>query len=789
MSCYITIPNISGTPPYQITVCDNNNNNCFLAAYELSYVPPTIYVDVPSDWSGLPFVIVSVQSSEGCEEIQFVPTTPTPTPTPTATSVGPTPTPTITPSITPSITPTKSVPVPPYFQVQNINGANPQSITLNAKLNSKFTVDFGDGTAPLNYSITSPSYTGSTNLVALSKSYVPSDYITTIYDLRYGSPTFPNSADGLRDIYVDKISKIFVNDYTFTAFTSLDGIYITNSTVDTFKFALTNAFDVFTYQYNSATTFDFEILNPTSITQLQNVYYRYNNFTSATINYSGYTTTSRPASLVITNNSSLTNLNFAPPQSGGVIYIYDNGQLSDINFITPLSSSTTVSRIDLHANRFTGWTTNFPTQVSRIDMEQQQGGFSLGVNSFRYFSPNLSNNTGLTQLNLYTNSLTSITETISGCTSLTNLRVDRNYLTTLPPQLPNSISTLIAHSNYFTGYTSNFPTSMNYFNINKGSGNPSLPTWNVEISGATNLQTFLANSVGLTAWTKNFPTSIVTIDLSENSLTSFLNSISGNTSLVTLSLNNNNLTSIPPIFPNSIQTLELQNNDLTGYTSNIPTSLVTFSIENQFVIGNYIPEWSQELTGSTNLNSFDISRVGLTGWTKTFPSSIRTINFSNNNLTNINFGLMTGGTNINLGSNSTLSAATNLSAVTNLVTLSLDSTGFKNSSDIIQGNFPKTLKNFAINNSTNLSGWTNSFSALTGFTYGYFYRTNLKTAAVDFLLEDFYKLATANTLTNKTLLFTGTTSPQPESPTGGLTNPYYLALKSSPYNWTVTVKP
>lgn len=789
MSCYITISNITGGPPYEITVCDNYGNNCFLAAYETSYVPPTIYVNIPSDWSLLPFVQVSIQSSEGCEQLQFIQTTPTPTPSPTSTPVVPTPTPSITATITPSITPSKSIPVPPYFQVQNINGTNPQSITLNAKLNSKFIVDFGDGSSPINYSITNPSYTGSTNLVALSKSYLPSDYITTIYDLRYGSPTFPNSADGLRDIYVDKISEIFVNNYTFTAFTSLDGIYITNSTVDTFKFSLTSAFDVFSYQYNSATTFDFEILNPTSITQLQNVYYNYNNFTSATINYSGYTTASRPSIMYIIGNSSLTNLNFAPPQTGGVFYIYSNGQLSNINFLTPLSSSTTVSRIDLHANRFTGWTTNFPTQVSRIDMEQQQGGFSLGVNSFRYFSPDLSNNTGLTQLNLYTNSLTSITETISGCTSLTDLRVDKNQLKTLPPILPNSITDLTANSNYFTGYTSNFPTSMNYFNINKGSGSPSLPTWNVEITGATNLQTFLANSVGLTAWTKNFPTSIVTIDFSENSLTSFLNSISGNTSLVTLSLNNNNLTSIPPIFPNSIQTLELQNNDLTGYTSNIPTSLVTFSIENQFVIGNYIPEWSQELTGSTNLNSFDISRVGLTGWTKTFPSSIRTIDFNNNNLTNINFGLMTGATNINLGVNLTLSAATNLSAVTNLVTLSLNSTGFKDSSDFIQGNFPKTLKNFNITLSTNLSGWTNSFSALTGFTYGYFFRTNLKTAAVDFLLEDFYKLATANTLTNKTLLFTGTSSPQPESPTGGLSNPYYLALKNSPYNWTVTVKP
>ena len=119
MSCYITLPFITGTPPYEITICDNNGNNCFLAAYETTFVPPTIYVELPESWGTLPFVLVTVQSSEGCEEVQFIMNTPTPTstntptPTPTstpATSVSPTPTPTVTP------TPSTILPIPPFFK-------------------------------------------------------------------------------------------------------------------------------------------------------------------------------------------------------------------------------------------------------------------------------------------------------------------------------------------------------------------------------------------------------------------------------------------------------------------------------------------------------------------------------------------------------------------------------------------------------------------------------------------------------------------------------------------------
>ena len=791
MSCYITITNITGTPPYQITVCDNNGNNCFLAAYETSYVPPTIYVDLPSDWSTLPFVQVTVESSEGCEELQFIQTTPTPTPsntpTPTPTPSAPPTSPTPTPSITPSITPSKSMPIPPYFEVQNIDGSNPQTIILRSLLNSKFTVDFGNGDPALNYSIVSPAYTATTN-IALSKSYASGDYTTTLYDLRYGSPTFPNSAAGINELYFGKISGISANTYTFTAFTNLDLISITGSTVEDFSFYYPTTFDTFIYNYNSASTFNFEIKNSTN---LGNIQYRYNNFTSATINYSGYTVSSRPTSLSVRNNTYLTQLNFGSPQTGAWIYLAENATLSNFNFLTPLSSSTTTTRVSLDSNRITGWTENFPTSITRIDLDNQTGGLLGGVNSFKSFQPNLNNNTNLSLLYLYNNSLTSITDTISACTSLSTLRLDRNRLQTIPQVLPNSISTLWLQNNLLTGYTSNFPTSITDFDISStvGGYNNALYSWDVEISGATNLQYFRARECSLTGWTKTFPSSVLYIDLQQNNISAFTNSISACTSLVTLKLNNNDLQSLPPTFPNSIQNLYLNNNQFTGYTSNIPTSLQYIIVGNQFGVNTYIPEWTQELTGATSLNEFDISRVGLTAWTKNFPSSIRTIDMTLNNLTNINLGLMTGATYINLSSNSSLSAMTNLSAVTSLNTIYLGDNNFKTSSDLIQGDFPSTLKIFSFNSTTSLTGWTNTFSALTGFTSGQFTNTGLKTAAVDYLLQDFYNLATARTLTNKTLLLSGTSGIQPESPTGGLTNPYYLGLKNSPYNWTVTVKP
>ena len=257
--------------------------------------------------------------------------------------------------------------------------------------------------------------------------------------------------------------------------------------------------------------------------------------------------------------------------------------------------------------------------------------------------------------------------------------------------------------------------------------------------------------------------------------------------MVSLRLDSNNLTTLPPIFPNSIQTLRLDSNDITGYTSNFPTSCVSFNMSDSSAPLQSVPQWSVDLTGATSLQTFRLDSVSLSGWTTQFPSSIKTISFGSNLLQNFDFNYTTGATSIDLYNN-VLTGTTNLSAHTSVVTLDIASNSFINSTQIIQGNFPSTLRTFSVGTPT-LTGWTSTFSAMTNMLSLDFRGSGLKTAAVDYILQDVATIATANTLYNKTLLFTGTTFPQPESPTGGLTNPYYLLLKNSPYNWNITVKP
>jgi hypothetical protein len=344
--------------------------------------------------------------------------------------------------------------------------------------------------------------------------------------------------------------------------------------------------------------------------------------------------------------------------------------------------------------------------------------------------------------------------------------------------------------------------------------NTSFPIFNVtnNLSGCTGLQ--LINVFGnssLSGWTYTLPVSSTIvrldgnrirnfdIDLNGNTnltslrldsnilLSSFTNSISACTSLTTLRLDNNNLTTLPPIFPNSIQTLLLNLNDITGYTSNFPTSCVTFNMSDGGPL-QYVPQWSVDLTGATSLQTFRLDDVSLSGWTTQFPPSIKTISFRQNKLTNFDFNYTQGATSIDLFVNE-LTGTTNLSGHTSLVTLNISNNNFINSTQIIQGNFPSTLRTFTSQGSQTLTGWTSTFSAMTNMLLLDFRNTNLKTAAVDYILQDVATIATANTLYNKTLYLSGTPPNQPQSPTGGVTNADYLLLTGPPYNWTVTITP
>jgi hypothetical protein len=88
----ITLNNITGTPPYNISICDLTKTNC----YNVFTGNPTLplFLEVPSQLDGANQVLLVVIDSQNCEYFEVISCVP-PSPTPTNT---PTPTPSPTPS-------------------------------------------------------------------------------------------------------------------------------------------------------------------------------------------------------------------------------------------------------------------------------------------------------------------------------------------------------------------------------------------------------------------------------------------------------------------------------------------------------------------------------------------------------------------------------------------------------------------------------------------------------------------------------------------------------------------
>jgi surface protein len=88
----LTISGVTGTPPYEVQVCDITNTTCVIVTGS-TIIPPTYTFDVPPPFVGTNSLLIKIIDSLGCEVFQYYscPPTPTPTPTPTLT---PTPTPT-----------------------------------------------------------------------------------------------------------------------------------------------------------------------------------------------------------------------------------------------------------------------------------------------------------------------------------------------------------------------------------------------------------------------------------------------------------------------------------------------------------------------------------------------------------------------------------------------------------------------------------------------------------------------------------------------------------------------
>jgi hypothetical protein len=96
----IILTGVTGTPPYVISICDVNQNNC----YEVFNGTPTLplYLEIPSQLSTANQVLLDVVDSLTCDYFQIM-TCITPSPTPTTTNT-PTPTQTTTPTPTPTQT-------------------------------------------------------------------------------------------------------------------------------------------------------------------------------------------------------------------------------------------------------------------------------------------------------------------------------------------------------------------------------------------------------------------------------------------------------------------------------------------------------------------------------------------------------------------------------------------------------------------------------------------------------------------------------------------------------------
>ena len=91
----IQMNSVSGTPPYDVYVCDPTITYCYFVSDDVSVFP--LYIDLPTQLSGIGSVVVKVTDSNGCEIFYNI-----------ACQL-PTPSITVTPSYTPTPTPTQTV--------------------------------------------------------------------------------------------------------------------------------------------------------------------------------------------------------------------------------------------------------------------------------------------------------------------------------------------------------------------------------------------------------------------------------------------------------------------------------------------------------------------------------------------------------------------------------------------------------------------------------------------------------------------------------------------------------
>jgi hypothetical protein len=174
-------------------------------------------------------------------------------------------------------------------------------------------------------------------------------------------------------------------------------------------------------------------------------------------------------------------------------------------------------------------------------------------------------------------------------------------------------------------------------------GNNQLSGFIPSLDFNSDLHNFNISRVGLSGSVHDFKNTpdLQTYHVFQNSLTGSLPELSAAPNLITADFNENFLTGSIPFLNNltKIKTLNINNNALSGRIPEITNlvSLEAFRIQNNKRLGRTgiigdIPD----LSGSTNLKTFDAASNQLTGWAGTvWPSSRenQNIQIQNNNLT------------------------------------------------------------------------------------------------------------------------------------------------------------
>jgi hypothetical protein len=156
-----------------------------------------------------------------------------------------------------------------------------------------------------------------------------------------------------------------------------------------------------------------------------------------------------------------------------------------------------------------------------------------------------------------------------------------------------------------------------------------------------------------------------------------------------------------------------------------------------------LTSWNVTLTNS-NLVTFDFNDCSITGeWTEQFPSTIRTIDLFNNDIISVDINLMNGVTNLNMAANSNLTGFTNLSSNSTIQTLTLNSCGFNDWSDLFTTSLPSSLRSFTFtfNNITGTTWPTNAFLNVQ-LNNVVMRRCGLNTSSIDNIINDIYATTT-----------------------------------------------